>query len=145
MEIRKIRPYHIDELFEISKQEFKEESWTYDQLLSSIGDDNYICAGLFDEGHLVCYVIAIQSLDDINILSVATKNEYKRQGHATRLLKWYKNLAENVEKTLSLEVKENNEVAKSLYSKLGFKEVSQRKNYYKDGKTAIVMFCELTQ
>ena len=143
MEIRKIKPMHIDDLFNLSQEQFKAESWTKNQFDECIVDDNYICAGLFDQGKLVCYVVAIQSLDDINILSIATKNEYQKQGHATRLVTWYKNLASQVEKTLSLEVKSKNIVAINLYQKLGFKQVHTRKKYYKDGDDAIIMFCDL--
>ena len=75
MEIRKIKDFHIDTLFDLSKQQFKEESWTKDQFGECVTDDNYICAGLLDEGKLICYVVAIQSLDDINILSIATLDE----------------------------------------------------------------------
>ena len=143
MEIRKIKPQHLPQLLELSVEQFGNESWTEQQLSSSIVDDNYICAGLFDDEKLFCYVIAIQSLDDINILSVATKEEYKKNGLATRIITWYKNLAMQVEKTLSLEVKSKNTIAQNLYQKLGFKKVHERKKYYKDGDTAIIMFCEL--
>lgn len=143
MEIRKIKPNHCELVYNISSTQFKDESWTQDQFLQSISDDNYICAGLFDNGELFSYVIAIQSLDDINILSIATKEEYKHNGYATRLIKWYKNLAQVVEKTLSLEVKSKNTNAINLYQNLGFKKVHERKNYYKDGDTALIMFCDL--
>ena len=143
MEIRKIKPNHIDMLFNLSKEQFDEESWTKVQFDECIINDNYICAGLFDEGNLVCYVVAIQTLDDINILSVATKQEYKNTGCAKRMITWYKNLASQVEKTLSLEVKSKNFVALNLYQKLGFKQVHKRNNYYKDGDDAIIMFCDL--
>ena len=143
MEIRKIKPMHIDDLIKLSQEQFKDESWTKNQFNECITDDNYICAGIFNQGELVCYVVAIQSLDDINILSIATKQEYKKQGHATRIITWYKNLALQVEKTLSLEVKSKNSIAINLYQKLGFKQVHTRKKYYKDGDDAIIMFCDL--
>lgn len=143
MEIRKIKSQHLDSLYDISFEQFGVESWTKEQFESSIVDDNYICAGLIDDDKLLCYVVAIQSLDDINILSIATKEEYKNKGYATRMITWYKNLALQVDKTLSLEVKSKNEKAKSLYQKLGFEKVHERKKYYKDGDSAIIMFCKL--
>ena len=42
-------------------------------------------------------------------------------------------------KKIFLEVRKSNRVAKKLYEKLGFKEISQRKNYY-DGKEDAVVF-----
>ena len=140
MLIRKIKPVHLKEVYEISTQQFGSESWTMEQFRDSIQDDNYICVALLYRAKVVSYVIAIQTLDDINILSVATKEEFKKQGLATQLINWYKELSLAVEKTLSLEVKSQNTPALNLYTKLGFCEVSKRKNYYKDGDTAIVMF-----
>ena len=140
MLIRKIKPIHLKEVYEISTQQFGEESWTFEQFETSITDDNYICVALLYRAKVVSYIIAIQTLDDINILSVATKQEFKKQGLATKLIEWFKELSIAVEKTLSLEVKSQNIPALNLYTKLGFCEVSKRKNYYKDGDTAIVMF-----
>ena len=51
----------------------------------------------------------------------------------------FKDCREKELKTLFLEVRESNYPAINLYEKSGFKEVSRRKNYYKDGETAIVM------
>ena len=140
MQIRKINEVEIQDLFEISKQQFGEESWTYSEYKSCFFDKNYVFFGFFCDEILVSYAVANESLDDVNILSIATKNDSKKQGYATSLLEFMKNYALKQEKTLSLEVKENNKVAINLYQKLGLKEVLRRKNYYKDGQTAVIMF-----
>ena len=46
-------------------------------------------------------------------------------------------------KYITLEVRESNVAAISLYEKLGFTSIGQRKNYYQDnGENAIIMFTE---
>ena len=140
MQIRKIKVEHFDQLYSLSKLIFKEESWSKDQLREAIEDDNYLCISLMDEGKILAFLIAVQSLDDINIVSVATHSNNKKKGYATRLLNWMINLAKYVEKTLSLEVKSKNEVAIKLYEKLGFVKVHERPRYYRDGDTALIMF-----
>ena len=140
MQIRKINEVELNDLFTISKQQFGEESWTYKQFNTSFFDKNYEFFGVFCDEILVSYVVANESLDDVNILSIATKNDSKKQGYATSLLEFMKNYATKKEKTLSLEVKEKNIIAINLYQKLGLKEICRRKNYYKDGQTAIIMF-----
>jgi len=48
-----------------------------------------------------------------------------------------------LDKTVFLEVRENNFSAISLYKKIGFKEINIRKNYYKDtGENALIMSYE---
>ncbi len=84
--------------------------------------------------------MALESLDDVNILSIATKEKYKNKGFASALLEHLKKYSKLNNKTLSLEVKSKNHVAINLYTKLGFKIVSSRLNYYKDKDTAIIMF-----
>jgi len=41
--------------------------------------------------------------------------------------------------TLTLEVRMNNEIAKTMYHRFGFEEVAVRKNYYADGEDAYLM------
>ena len=140
MQLRKNKVEHFDQLYSLSKLIFKEESWSKDQLREAIEDDNYLCISLMDEGKILAFLIAVQSLDDINIVSVATHSDHQKKGYATRLLNWMINLAKYVEKTLSLEVKSKNEVAIKLYEKLGFVKVHERPRYYRDGDTALIMF-----
>ena len=144
MQIRKIKPFHKDMLIALSKQNFKDESWSNEQLENAIEDDNYICIALLDDDDMLSYLIAVQTLDDINILSIATKKECQKNGYATMLIKWMVNLCRQVDKTLSLEVKSKNSVAINLYTNIGFKKIHERKNYYRDGDTALIMFYDFT-
>ncbi len=144
MQIRKIKPQHKTALIELSKNSFGEESWTEKQLEDAITDDNYICIGLLDGDEMLSYLIAVQTLDDINIVSIATKEQHQKRGYASMLIKWMINLCFNVDKTLSLEVKSKNEKAINLYTKLGFKTLHSRPKYYRDGDTALVMFYSFT-
>ncbi len=144
MQIRKIKPQHKTALIELSKNSFGEESWTEKQLEDAITDDNYICIALLDGDEMLSYLIAVQTLDDINIVSIATKRQHQRCGYASMLIKWMINLCQNVDKTLSLEVKSKNKEAIDLYTKLGFKTLHSRPKYYRDGDTALVMFYSFT-
>ena len=92
MQIRKIKPQHKTALIELSKSSFGEESWTEKQLEDAITDDNYICIGLLDGDEMLSYLIAVQTLDDINIVSIATKRQHQRCGYASMLIKWMINL-----------------------------------------------------
>ncbi len=145
MQIKKIDESFLNELYKISQMEFCEESYSFKQLEECLNNKDYICLGTFFNNEMASYVIALETVDDVNILSIATKKEYKNQGLATSLIKNLMNYATSNNKSVSLEVKSKNAVAYNLYLKLGFKVVSKRLNYYKDKDTALIMFYNLQQ
>ena len=80
------------------------------------------------------YLIARKIINEYEILSLAIDLSKRRRGIGTLLLKKLINKAKKEEiHRILLEVSENNTVAISFYEKLGFKKVSKRKNYYKEG------------
>lgn len=81
---------------------------------------------------IVGYIGATLLFDHIDIESIVTKHEHKRQGIATLLLHHILHIArENNINDIFLEVRISNAAAKNLYEKLGFKNISVRKNYYR--------------
>lgn len=83
--------------------------------------------------------------DDAEIESLAVISEWRRRGIArqlcTDLLNWAR--ARNAEHA-SLEVRVSNAAARSLYSSLGFHEVTVRRSYYRDPEEdALMMTKEL--
>jgi len=82
--------------------------------------------------------------DECELLSIAVAGAERGKGLAKMLMEHcHKELAELGAKNFFLEVKENNIAAISLYKKLGYKKISERKGYYADGENAVIMarFC----
>ena len=73
---------------------------------------------------------------EINYIYVL--DDYQRQGIATKLLFAMESNLKNVA-NITLEVNETNEKAIKFYEKNGFKVVSKREKYYKDGHDAYLM------
>lgn len=75
------------------------------------------------------------------ILTLYIKEEYRKKEYGFALLYF---VMEELEKehieSVTLEVRMSNIAAVSLYKKLGFEHVSTRKNYYKDGEDALLMY-----
>lgn len=71
------------------------------------------------------------------IIFVATAPRWQRKGYVQQLLQHLLK-SESVAKVW-LECRENNQFALSLYKKCGFVENGRRKNYYNDGRDAILM------
>ena len=124
----------------ISTEQFREESWSLEQICNSLDNNTNICVGVFVDDSLACYAIAQNSLDDVNLLLIATQEKQKQKGYAKLLLTYLEDVAKNGNKTFSLEVKSTNISAINLYQKFGFETIHIRKKYYKDGADALIMF-----
>ncbi len=80
--------------------------------------------------------------DEMEVLSMAVRPEWRRQGLARGLLRLALNLGTR-KGALSafLEVRSGNGPARQLYASLGFEETGRRHGYYKDpAEDAIVLF-----
>ena len=89
---------------------------------------------LIEENKLIGYLYYSDIYDRIEINQFEVKEEYRTKGNGDLLLK---ELIKN-NKDITLEVRESNVPAISLYNKNKFKEVSKRKNYY-NGEDGILM------
>lgn len=83
--------------------------------------------------------------DEAHITNIAILPEYRGRKLGEALLRRIMDLArENGAKTMTLEVRVSNNVAQSLYRKLGFEGGAIRKNYYTDNhEDALVMWVNL--
>ena len=82
------------------------------------------------------FFVIQDGLDDSFLMNIVVDKSLRGKGLGKKLLKKAIEITKN--KRIVLEVEENNEIAIKLYKAFEFKEISRRKNYYKD-KTAIVM------
>ncbi len=141
MEIVKLSVNNIDEIADLLKEQLKSEAWSKDQILSSFNSGATSFFGIYDNNVLICVASILVTVDDINLLDIATKEEYKRQGYAKTLLNYVISL-KTPNQSVSLEVKSKNIPAINLYKSVGFKTLHTRKRYYKDGDDAWCMFIE---
>jgi [ribosomal protein S18]-alanine N-acetyltransferase len=79
--------------------------------------------------------------DELHILNVAVHPDFRKQGHASALVRHILDVARQQKaRVVSLEVRASNLPARSLYRKLGFREVGMRPKYYADnGEDAVLM------
>ena len=139
MEISKLNLNSLAELIEIYNEQFGTEAWTETQILDAFNNNAVSFYGIYENKMLVCFASILESLDDINLLDIATKEDYKNKGLASILMEFLISLKKE-EQTFSLEVKSKNKTAIKLYEKFGFKTLHIRKKYYKDGDDALCMF-----
>ena len=138
--IKQLTAENLIKILEISVEQFKEESWSKQQYLSSLAEPNTLIFYNI-KNNVACGFLVVQVvLDEINILLIATKESYKKQNVASELLEYLISFAEkNNIKKIWLEVKEDNTPAQKLYFKFNFNLINIRKNYYKNNKNALIL------
>ena len=138
-----IEPLQFSDLQDLDISDF-DNFWNIDLLKQELKSDysKFICAKL--ENTIVGFAGIKIIVDEAEIMNIAVKENYRRQGIATLLLNSLINICtENEIKTIHLEVNEENYSALSLYKKLGFEECGRRKNYYQNTYDAILMKREI--
>lgn len=138
--IRKITKNELPALFEIFKNNIK-NPWSFEGLCSFFEDDSHIFIGYFENEILAGYAIYSTVLDEAELLSIATSQGFKRQGIATALLNEIFNSAKKAGVCrLLLEVRSENNIARTFYEKNNFKTIGTRAGYYRSpADDAIIM------
>ncbi|GGJ79663.1 ribosomal-protein-alanine N-acetyltransferase [Anoxybacillus voinovskiensis] len=98
------------------------------------------------DGRLVGYCGMWVVVDEAHITNVAVLPEYRGKKLGEALMRKMMDMAKQLGAvTMTLEVRVSNEVAQSLYRKLGFLNGGIRKRYYPDNQEdALVMWVNLT-
>lgn len=97
------------------------------------------------EGRVIGMIVVWMLADEAHIATLATREEYRRQGIGTALLvhALQSAKAEGAVRSL-LEVRESNRAAQEMYRRFGFVEDGRRPRYYKDNnEDAILMSARL--
>ncbi len=140
MELVKLTEAHIPQMVELEKICFS-MPWTADVIRSELNNPSCLYLAAVDGDTLVGYIGVQTVLDEGYINNVAVRPEYRRRGIAAALISLLAEQAQAIGLAfMTLEVRESNAPAISLYEKLGFTTVGRRKNYYeKPREDAILM------
>lgn len=126
---------YLEELFTLENQIFDNSAYSRKEMEEILKNERYEIY-LFIEKEIKGYAIIHDSYDIYEIMKIGTKPEERNNEIGSKILKVIK---EEVSKSIFLEVRENNKIAKKFYEKNGFLEYGKRKKYYKDGENAILM------
>ena len=134
---------HLPLVAELEKETFF-EPWSEKSLELFLTKDAF-CALCMDGDNLASYCTVTTVLDEAQIINVATSRSYRGMGKASAVLKFVFDECKRRKITsISLEVRESNIAAISLYEKLGFAVAGKRKDFYKNPReNALVMIKNL--
>ena len=143
---------HLRRVADIHAQTFA-RAWTdgeIENLVQSSSSWALIARSIDSAEKLAGFVIMRSAVDEAEVLSIGVKPNWQRYGVGRMLMDAV--LAETYRQRLTsvfLEVDEANVAASSLYTKLGFRAVAERPDYYRlpDGSRgkAIIMRRDLDQ
>ena len=137
MKIRTAQINDLNELESISEEQFHFESLR-PKFNNLIFDKDYVVK-VIEIKKIIFGFIVLKYVDKnvIDIYSIAIKNKYQNKGYGYKLLNdTVKNFSNY---KITLEVSENNS-AKKLYLKCGFKIDSIRKQYYPDSDAILMSY-----
>lgn len=140
MKIRKAKIKDLDTLEIISKEQFKVKK-LQPRFKLLLNDNSYHIQIIEEKGTVIGFIIIKLLYENlIDIYSIAIKKEYQNRGYGYKLLS---RVLKNFHKyKITLEVSEDN-VAKKLYLKCGFKIDSVRKRYYGNNDAILMSFYKL--
>ena len=130
VKIIKMEASHVSDVALIEKECFS-TPWTEKGLSDELTNPNAFFFVAIADDKAAGYIGSHNILGEVYITNVAVRGTYRRQGIARALVEY---LCEFFQKEkaefITLEVRESNESAKSLYEKTGFSVVGKRKNFY---------------
>ena len=105
--------------------------WTMEQLKTQLKDSRHEFIAAVSGDMVLGYVGMMYVLDEGYISNDAVAPDYRRLGIADALINKLADISGSLQLAfITLEARESNNAAISLYSKHGFTPVGRRKNYY---------------
>ena len=143
--IRLMEERDLDAIMEVEKQCFT-LPWSREAFYNELHQNRFAhYLILEEEGNVIGYCGAWLVVDEAHITNIAVLPAYQGRGLGKVLLtSMMEECKLRAIERMTLEVRESNLVAQSLYRKLGFVEGAIRKNYYSDNQEdAIVMWVNI--
>ncbi len=146
IKIRNMDKKDVDDVVRLEALSYGEHHWSKESFYNELANNlaHYYCAVNSETNELLGYTGCWHIFDEAHITTLSVHPDYRKKGVAQRLLfsvidDCYKKKI----KYITLEVRESNVPAISLYEKNGFKSIGTRKNYYQDNnENALIMFTE---
>jgi ribosomal-protein-alanine N-acetyltransferase len=134
MDAWSIRPARPDDAPRIAaaERECFSDPWSEAAILEALHNETVLALVGEHEGRLAGYLLARTIAGDAEILNLAVLPVLRRRGLGRRLLEaGLAGLAAAGARSVFLEVRQSNEVAKQLYLMAGFRPVGVRPGYYR--------------
>lgn len=131
----------LDAMLDIERSGYS-YPWSEAQFRDCMGE-GFDTWGCFLGGQLTGYLVHWQVLDEAHLMNLCVHRSFGGQGIGRQLLRhWIARMMTERMGELTLEVRQSNRVAQSLYRSEGFVQVGERPDYYPDAgkrESAVIM------
>ena len=143
-EIRDMELNDIDRVMKIESKTFL-APWNKEEMLYEFNDNKFArLAVICLDNYVVGFYDYWVTFDSATIAQIAVDPVYQRKHLGSELLEeLLKDASAKKVRTITLEVRKNNEKAVNLYQKYGFKTSLVKEKYYSNGDDALYMMKEL--
>ena len=140
MRIESMPAAHLDEVATIENDCFS-HPWSRRSLESELQNETSRFLVAVEDGRVIGYIGMSAVIDEGYLFNVAVDRQYRKKGVGSALVRELVTFCQKRNYAfLTLEVRESNAPAISLYSRFGFVRVGERKNYYsKPVENALLM------
>ena len=140
MDFRRSSPFDAPKMAALEAKCFP-DPWSERDFSDLICTEGAMCFSAVEGDRLVAFVAGRIIAPEGEIYRVAVDPEYRRRGYGYRLLDYAMKTSRGAGlETAFLEVRAGNTAARRLYLAYGFKEVTVRRNYYKNPtEDAVIM------
>ena len=143
-----IREAHVEDINQLLDIEHYcyDDPWPREAFEEEIGNG---VAGIGmvaeDDGIIVGFITGLTMAQELQVHNIAVHPDYQRRGIGRQLMEAVDDLGRAGDyHRISLEVRQDNDIACKLYMSLGFKAVGTRKDFYGPGQDASLYTKELT-
>lgn len=137
--IRKAAAEDISAIAEIEKASIP-QPWSEAAFADALAQENAVTLVAEANGEIAGFITGVFIFDNADIYSVATAEQYRKNGIGAKLLKAFFDTLPNEVETVGLEVRESNSAAISLYEKNGFERVGMRRNFYEQPRENAILY-----
>jgi ribosomal-protein-alanine N-acetyltransferase len=141
LEIRRLGYSDLPAIIGIERRSFT-TPWSLAMFVLELSKPSGICLAALQEQRIVGYLVCSRYDDVWHLMNVAVSPERRRAGIAKQLIA---RLFEEAggDSRYTLEVRVSNQVAITMYERLGFRSAGVRRRYYHDnGEDALIMWME---
>lgn len=139
MRIEKMTSGYLDDVYIIETECFS-HPWSKQSLEEELNNETSLFLVAKEENEVIGYIGMSIVIDEGYIFNVAVRESYRNKGVATALINELVTYGKkNNFSFITLEVRESNLPAISLYSKFGFIKAGERKDYYSNPKENAIL------
>jgi len=140
IDIRRLTYADLPQVIAIERRAFP-TPWSLAMFVLELSKPSGVCLAARRDGRLVGYLVCSRYDTVWHLMNVAVDPDVRRSRVATGLLVELLDRVGDPQARFTLEVRQSNAPAITLYERLGFKAAGMRRRYYQDnGEDALIMW-----